>query len=110
MSMTVHVVDCAHGRPAAGMLIQVDRDIDGRWSRQLWDRTNAAGVLEAGAAGELGRGVYRLILDADSYFATLGAFSAFPSITVSLRVADGVSCLRISIVLTGFGYFVYQET
>ncbi|HEY2933537.1 MAG TPA: hydroxyisourate hydrolase [Acidobacteriota bacterium] len=73
--ITTHVLDTAHGHPAANMKIELWRiDVSGERKRLLKDvTTNADGrtdkpLLEA---GEMENGIYELIFFVGDYFSTI---------------------------------------
>jgi 5-hydroxyisourate hydrolase len=110
MSVSLQVLDCAYGRPAVGMPVRLDRQVDGQWREQFMDRTDGQGYLTASPVRPLERGVYRLVLDVGCYFAAFGSFSPFPSISVDFRAVDSGDSAQVSVIITRYAYFVnYQN-
>jgi 5-hydroxyisourate hydrolase len=73
--LTTHVLDTAHGRPAAGMRVELAR-IDDNGDRQILKtvRTGAEGRTDAPLleGDELRSGVYELVFEVGEYFANEG--------------------------------------
>lgn len=110
MSVSLQVVDCVFGRPAVGMPVRLDRQVDGQWREQFKDRTDSHGYLAASPIHRQERGVYRLVLDVDRYFAGFGSFSPFPSISVKFRAVDSGDSSQLSVIIAKYAYFVNYQS
>jgi 5-hydroxyisourate hydrolase-like protein (transthyretin family) len=53
------------------------------------------------------RGVYRIELDVDGYFASLGIAPFYPTITVSLRVQSPERSYTVPVLITPYAYLTY---
>ena len=78
--LTTHVLDTVHGRPAAGLSIElyrIDRESDTR-ERLLVVRTNAEGRTDGPllAGDALRAGIYELVFSLGDYFAAVGRANA----------------------------------
>ena len=89
MGITVKVIDCMHGGPAQGITGSLTRQYDGHWGKPVHGRTDEDGLL-GGWQPDLAvaRGVYRLELDVDRYYAALGIMPFYPQVVMVLRIAD----------------------
>jgi len=108
MSVSVHVIDGVYGRAVIGMSVRLDRYIDGSWIEQLRDKTDDDG-LSGGPSASLERGVYRLELDLDGYFSSLGITPFYPAINIVFRIGDQNYSHRISLLITPSAYTTYQQ-
>ncbi len=111
--LTTHVLDTAHGRPAAGMrielfaagrergpLVSMRTDADGR----------CPGPLLEGAGLEAG--VYELVFHIGTYFRDAGAALSDPPfldvVTVRFGVADADGHYHVPLLVSPFGYTTYR--
>jgi 5-hydroxyisourate hydrolase len=119
-SLTTHVLDLAHGCPAADIGIELWRlDLagDGR-TLLLSTRTNADGRLDGPllAGAEFSAGQYELLFDVGGYFAAHEAGSepempALPflgQVPVRFYVADPAAHYHIPLLVTPWAYSTYR--
>jgi 5-hydroxyisourate hydrolase-like protein (transthyretin family) len=109
LSITVSVVDTMHGWPADGVGVQLSRKVDGSWQAQAHGRTDETGILAVRPAEPASCGLYRVELDADSYFASLGIAAFYPTVTVLFRVLDPDDACHISILITPQSHLTYRS-
>jgi len=112
--LSTHVLDTAHGRPAANVAIELYA-VDGA-SRALLLRatTNLDGrcdaPLLAGEAFQTGR--YELVFAAGDYFAALGVALPEPRfvdrVTIAFGVADPSQNYHVPLVVTPWSYSTYR--
>jgi 5-hydroxyisourate hydrolase len=106
--LTVHVLDTATGRPAAGMALSLFR-IDGaeRSPLGVW-RTNADGRCDApllsGAA--IAAGIYEIAFDVAAW--RTGDAGFYDVITIRFRIADPAMHTHIPLLLSPYGYTTYR--
>ena len=107
--ITTHVLDTSRGKPAAGVVVALERqqgtsfvlvnrsatDDDGR-NRSL---TDADGVPA---------GTYRLTFALQEYFASLGQEAFFPEAQLTFIVRDAAEHLHVPLLLSPFGYTTYR--
>jgi 5-hydroxyisourate hydrolase len=117
--ITTHVLDVVLGKPAAGILVQLDRMLGGvGWSKEgkrdemaqwvaisngITDADGRCRNLKAGATS----GFYRLTFNAGAYLKGLGRTSIYPEISVTFE-CDGVSHYHIPLLLSDNGYTTYR--
>ena len=112
--LSTHVLDTAHGRPAAGVAIALYA-VDGD-SRTLLVRaaTNADGrcdgpLLEGDA---LHAGRYELVFAAGDYFSAQGVVLPEPRfvdrVTIAFGVADPAQNYHVPLVVTPWSYSTYR--
>lgn|SRR5487761_1398470 len=110
MSITITAIDCLHGHPAAGVLVQLARRNDHGWrepSKGCTDDTGNVGSWDP--EPKLERGVYRVELDLDGYFATLGIAPFMPTAVASFRVLDSSEPCRITLLVTPYTTIAYRS-
>lgn len=112
--LSTHVLDTAHGCPAAGMRLQLAR-LDGERRIVIGDyRTNADGrcdqPLLAGAA--LIAGVYELEFAAGDYFAACGLDLPQPRfidvVTLRFGIADAEAHYHVPLLVSPYSYSTYR--
>lgn len=112
--LTTHVLDTAHGRPAAGVRVTLYRNLDGRYALIRDAVTNADGrcdePLLEGAAFAAGR--YRLVFAAGAYFA--GQPMALPDppfvddVVLDFGVADPAAHYHVPLLVSPWGWSTYR--
>ena len=112
--LTTHVLDTAHGRPGAGIAVELYRIANG--TRQSLDRrvTNADGRCDAplleGAA--FAPGTYELDFRIGDYFAALGAKLAEPRfldvVTLRFGIADANAHYHVPLLASPWSYSTYR--
>jgi 5-hydroxyisourate hydrolase len=114
--LTTHVLDTAHGKPAAYLTIELWRvACDGGDSTLLkTTRTNADGRTDAPllAEGELAPGVYELVFAVGDYFAAQGTTPAVPPfldrVPVRFGVADPAAHYHVPLLASPWAYSTYR--
>ncbi|MEO7513742.1 MAG: hydroxyisourate hydrolase [Gemmatimonadaceae bacterium] len=110
--MSTHVLDTSGGQPASGVRVSLELVAVGGSARVIaQDTTDADGRIRdvGGAEGVPGPGVYRLRFDTDHHFRESGQGEAFfPEVTITFRVAAGVSHYHVPLLLSPYGYTTYR--
>jgi 5-hydroxyisourate hydrolase len=117
--ITTHVLDAVLGKPAVGILVQLDRMLGGvSWSKEgkrddmvQWiaisngttDADGRCSELKADAAP----GVYRLTLNSSAYMNALGRTSVYPEVAITFH-CDGVSNYHLPLLLSDNSYTTYR--
>ncbi|HEY3734339.1 MAG TPA: hydroxyisourate hydrolase [Streptosporangiaceae bacterium] len=109
MSVSVRVFDAMYGRPTIGMAVRLDRDLDGSWVEEKRDHTDDDGRIRHWANVPLARGAYQLEFDLDGYFSSLGVMPSYPVVALRFRVLDPGQSHDISLLITPYAYFTYQQ-
>lgn len=112
--LSTHVLDTAHGRPAAGVAVELYA-LEGE-ARRLVTRaaTNADGRCNAplleGEALRTGR--YELVFGAGDYFAAQGLALPEPRfldrVTIAFGIADPAQNYHVPLVMTPWSYSTYR--
>ncbi len=106
MSLSTHVLDTAHGEPARGVPVLLERwDGDG-WLAVARGRTDGDGRLRDWVPdGQWRTGRYRLVFDTA---AVHGAGAFFPEVAVVFAVTDPSGHHHVPLLLSPFGYTTYR--
>jgi 5-hydroxyisourate hydrolase len=112
--LSTHVLDTAHGRPAAGVRVELYA-LDGTKRTLLkQETTNADGrcasaLLEGDA---LRAGQYELVFGAGDYFAAQGLALPEPRfidrVTIAFGIADASQNYHVPLVVTPWSYSTYR--
>jgi 5-hydroxyisourate hydrolase len=110
-AITTHVLDLAHGRPAAGVAVLLERrDATGAFCEAGRGVTDADGrakaLLAPGTA--LAVGTWRLTFETGAYFRTAGAEAFHPSVSVTFEVTDASQHHHVPLLVSPFGYTTYR--
>ena len=108
MGVTVYVHDSMRGCPAEGMPVMLEKQTHAKWIEAGTGLTDDNGHVGAHFLHVEGRGVYRLILDLDSYFVSLGVESFYPSVTTTFRLGDGVESICLLFFIAAHSYSSYR--
>lgn len=113
MSVSTHVLDAVHGRPAAGVTVVLEgplgtaeavtrtsgvTDADGRIQRF---------APQAPAPEHLVAGTYRLIFRTGAWFEDQGQETFHPEVVVTFRYA-GTGHVHVPLLLSPFAYTTYR--
>jgi len=110
--LTVHVLDTAHGRPAAGMPLSLFR-LDGDARVLLTSRqTNADGRCDASllVGNGLRPGSYEIVFDINAWRGTQGDTEQgfYDLIPIRFRIGEAAAHYHIPLLLAPFGYSTYR--
>jgi 5-hydroxyisourate hydrolase len=105
--ISVQVLDGTYGQSAAGVRVRLERSSGDGWSAVANAETSSAGSVEDPAIRQLGRGLYRIVLDSDRYFAALGAGTAYPEVVVVFRMRGESDNCQVKVTLSPHSYSAY---
>lgn len=108
MGVAVYVHDSTWGTPAEGIPVTFEKQTNGKWDKLGHGVTDDNGLVAAHLLQTDGRGVYRLTLDIDSYFVSIGMESSYPSITFAFRASNGTEPLCLMFFIATHGYSSYR--
>jgi 5-hydroxyisourate hydrolase len=112
--LTTHVLDTAHGRPAAGIRIELSVEQAGTWRVLKTTVTNADGRTDAPLleADAFVPGRYELLFEVAAYFDRTGAAQATPPfldrIPLRFTVADGDRHYHVPLLVSPWCYSTYR--
>lgn len=112
--LTTHVLDTAHGCPAAGLTVELWR-LTGD-TRHLIRRgqTNRDGRLDSPLLpeGEVAAGVYELVFAVGAYFAARGVVAAEPpflgQVPVRFGLSDAAGHYHVPLLVSPWAYSTYR--
>lgn len=109
--ITTHVLDISIGRPAAGVMVRLDRQMnDGQWETIGSKRTDGDGrARDLIPEGEfLMTAVHRLTFDVGSYFRDKQVEGFYQEIAIAFSVDDALQHYHVPLLLSPFGYSTYR--
>jgi 5-hydroxyisourate hydrolase len=108
MTVSTHVLDTAHGRPAAGVAVTLSHRVaGGAWSIVGSGVTDVDGRIRDLGAGQLENGAYRLEFATGAYFETSGTKAFYPEVSVVFEAEAG-GHYHVPLLLSPFGYSTYR--
>ena len=112
--VTTHVLDTAHGCPAAGMTVEFAIFNGGQWQILKSETTNADGRAEAPLLGaaEMKAGTYRLVFGVADYFRKRGVSLPDPPfldrVSLEFGVADTGAHYHVPLLCSPWSYSTYR--
>ena len=115
--LTTHVLDTAHGRPAAGVRVRVYAidDVGSGRRRLLRDvATNADGRCDAPLleGDAFNAGIYEIVFGAGAYFAALGTQTGSPAfvddVVLRFGIADATQHFHVPLLVSPWSYSTYR--
>jgi 5-hydroxyisourate hydrolase len=111
MKLTTHVLDIAHGRPAAGMALALIRLSDGKVLKYVV--TNADGRVDQPLleGDEFEFGKFELLFNVADYFINLGVSLADPAFLDQVPIRFGISERRhyhVPLLVSPFSFSTYR--
>jgi 5-hydroxyisourate hydrolase len=103
--LTTHVLDTAHGRPAAGIPVELAR-LDGE-RRELLRRvtTNADGRTDEPLLEDPAAGTYELVFSVGEHFGGTGFLDRVP---VRFTIADADAHYHVPLLVSPWSYSTYR--
>ena len=108
MTLSTHVLDATTGRPAAGVLVRLERSAGDGWSPAGEGQTGADGRLALADGAAASPGVYRITFGSGAYFSARGSASFYPEVTVTFEVTGPGDHYHVPLLLSPFGYATYR--
>lgn len=108
--ITTHVLDTAHGHPAADVAVVLEELTESGWIVVGGGSTDADGRLRTLLQpGSLKTGTYRLIFDTGAYFTAKDITGYFyPQAVVVFAVRDTTQHYHVPLLLSPYGYSTYR--
>jgi|SRR5687768_16473465 5-hydroxyisourate hydrolase len=110
-AITTHVLDTAHGHPAAGVDVVLELRHDShQWQFVGQGTTDADGRLRSlmPEAPSVPPGIYRLTFAIGAYFEGHGLRSFYPHVSVTFEVVQGEAHYHVPLLVSPFGYSTYR--
>ena len=113
--LTTHVLDTAHGRPAAGLRVDLSIvEADGRTRLVRTATTNADGRCDAPllAGDEMQVARYELLFHVGAYFRAAGDALPDPpfldAVPIRFAIADRAGRYHVPLLVSPYGYTTYR--
>ncbi len=112
--LTTHILDTAHGKPAAGVAIELHGIAVGARLLLVRAQTNADGRCDAPLLADykLQPGIYELDFHIGNYFAGLGIAVPQPRfldvITIRIGVSDTSAHYHVPLLVSPYSYSTYR--
>jgi 5-hydroxyisourate hydrolase len=108
--ITTHVLDTAHGRPAAGVAVTLSVLVGESWTELNRADTGTDGRVPNLLLSPSARGTtYRLRFEIGAYYAAQGIASFYPAIEVVFTQQDDRHH-HVPLLVSPFGYSTYRGT
>ncbi|HXG00408.1 MAG TPA: hydroxyisourate hydrolase [Bacteroidota bacterium] len=107
--ITTHVLDTSLGKPAVGVLVQLDEWSDGEWVQIGSGVTDADGrILNLLPSDRLlSNTTYRLTFFTQKYFSSRKQESIYPKVSVEFFASPGQH-YHIPLLISPYGYTTYR--
>ncbi|RXZ51212.1 hydroxyisourate hydrolase [Agromyces fucosus] len=106
--ITTHVLDAVHGRPAAGVPVELLAREGDEWRLIGTGTTDADGRATRLAASSVPSGEYRLRFDTGAYFAARDTETFYPEVLLTFLVAEEGRHYHVPLLLSPFAYSTYR--
>ncbi|MEP7765125.1 hydroxyisourate hydrolase [Sanguibacter sp. 25GB23B1] len=113
--VTAHVLDTTAGRPAAGVVVRLDRAEgavdnhgDGGWAAVARSVTDDDGRVGDLGPATLPAGTYRLTFETGAYFAAAGVETFFPYVPVVFTVDTTGRHYHVPLLVSPFALSSYR--
>jgi 5-hydroxyisourate hydrolase len=109
--ITTHILDVSIGKPAAGVLVRLDRRMsDGKWETIGSQKTDTDGrARDLIPEGEpLMMAVHRLTFDVGPYFKDNQVDGFYEEVAIAFIVNDALQHYHVPLLLGPFGYSTYR--
>lgn len=107
--LTTHVLDTSKGRPGKGISICLQMPVGGNWQTIAQGITNADGRIGdlLPPQKNLIPGNYKLIFDADGYFAAQKIKGFYPDVEIQFTITDDTH-YHVPLLINPYGYSTYR--
>jgi 5-hydroxyisourate hydrolase len=111
--ISTHILDISLGKPAGKVPVRLERQsVDGHWAAltsACTDQDGRCGQLWADELSDgLPAGIYRLVLDTQSYYDRHNIIALYPFVEITFQVREGESHFHIPLLLSANGYTTYR--
>lgn len=110
MTISTHVLDTSIGRPAASIIVQLQRQTGTAWavmSKAVTDKDGRVTALFPPSSAA-GAGGYRLTFDVGEYFRARGVESFYAKVSIDFVVRDAAAHYHVPLLLNPYGYSTYR--
>jgi len=104
--ISTHVLDVVLGKPAAGVVVRLERREDGHWDEIARGETDEDGRCPH-LAPEATAGAYRLAFETGAYLSRHGRSSIYPEIIITFRCGNDLH-YHLPLLLSDNSYTTYR--
>lgn len=110
MTISTHVLDTSAGKPAASVIVQLQRQSGATWIDVSEWETDKDGRVTSLLPPEdqAGAGEYRLTFDVGGYFSARDVESFYSKISIDFVVRDAAAHYHVPLLLSPYGYSTYR--
>lgn len=108
MTISTHVLDLTRGRPQADLRVRLEHHGAQGWAEIAESHTDTDGRIRGWDRDIPGSGHFRFVIHSGSYFEAMGSRTLFPEVTVTFLITDPSRDTHIPLLLSPYGYCVYQ--
>jgi 5-hydroxyisourate hydrolase len=107
VTLSTHVLDAVHGRPARGVNVALElRVASGDWQRIATASTDDDGrIADFAIPAGTGPATARLVFDTGTY---LGPGAFYPEVVVTFALPGGDEHLHVPLLLSNYAYSTYR--
>lgn len=108
--ISVHVLNLQTGVPTAGVSVELDQNLNGKWITLATGITDASGRISAlyPAGKQAEQGIYKVVFKTGDYYASVKQKTFFPEIPVVFTLDNTSQHYHIPLLLSPYGYSTYR--
>ena len=108
--ISTHILDTSRGRPAVGVSVTLEQNLDGVWRPLSHRSTDGDGRVKQmlPETNEMEAGEYRLTFGTGAYFEAMGTAGLYPEVQITFVVRESGGQYHIPLLLTANGYSTYR--
>ncbi|HCX00029.1 MULTISPECIES: hydroxyisourate hydrolase [Pantoea] len=108
--VSVHVLNLQTGIPTAGVSVELDQNLNGKWITLATGVTDASGRISAlyPAGKQAEQGTYKVVFKTGDYYASVKQKTFFPEIPVIFTLDNTSQHYHIPLLLSPYGYSTYR--
>lgn len=110
MRIAAQILDSTYGQSAVGVQTHLELASEDGWTTVANAVTNTEGRIDDWPDRNLNRGLYRLVVDSESYFASLGVSTAYPEVIVVFRMLSESGSCQVQVTMCPYSYSTYLGT
>jgi 5-hydroxyisourate hydrolase len=107
MRIAAQFADATYGQRVAGVRTRLESAGTDGWRIVAEAETDLNGRIEDWGGQALRRGLYRIVLDSDGYFAGLGMTTVYPEISIVFRAEEAAGDCQVNVALSRYSYSTY---
>ena len=109
MGISTHVLDTAIGRPAAGVVVTIERMGEGEWDELTGGITDADGrIAPLVTDTDITEGSYRITFATGEYFRTRDERSFYPEVAIDFVVHDAGEHYHVPLLVSPWSFSTYR--